>query len=290
MAAPTPCVNADGVYFLFATTDVAALDHDGNLRWYRSLVTDYPDISNQIGMAASPILWKDFLIVPMDTVGESFLAAVDTKYGKNVWKTERPKEVNWVTPTLRPVGERAEVIFSSPVETRAYDAATGKKAWSVAARGPSVPTAVLHGDNVVLPVAGGLSLLKPDGTGMTEVWKSPKLATGYTSPLVYQDRVYGIGRAGALISADLKTGKDVWSERIGKGKGQFWASPIAADGMVFTFDDAGICTIVKAGGDSAKVVATNDLKAELMGTPAIANKALYIPTSNGLYCIAGKKS
>ena len=289
MAAPTPCVNADGVYFLFATADLAAFDHDGNLRWYRSLVTDYPDISNQIGMAASPILWKDFLIVPMDTVGESFLAAVDTKYGKNVWRTERPKEVNWVTPTLRVIGDKAEVIFSSPVETRAYDAATGKKTWSVAARGPSVPTAVLHGDQVVMPVAGGLSLLKPDGDGMSEVWKSPKLATGYTSPLIYQDRVYGIGRAGTLISADLKTGRDVWSERIGKGKGQFWASPIAADGMVFTFDDAGICTVIKAGGESAKVVGTNDLKAELMGTPAIANKALYIPTSNGLYCISGKK-
>ena len=60
--------------------------------------------------------------------------------------------------------------------------------------------------------------------------------------------------------------------------------------MVFSFDDAGNCTVVRAGGDRAKVIATNDLKAEIMGTPAIARKALFIPTSNGLYCIAGKKS
>ena len=40
-------------------------------------------------MAASPVLVKDRLIVPMDNAGESFLAAVDTKYGKNVWKVER---------------------------------------------------------------------------------------------------------------------------------------------------------------------------------------------------------
>lgn len=290
MAAPTPCANADGVYFLFATADLAAFDLDGNLRWYRSLVGDYPDISNQVGMASSPILWRDFLIVPMDTVGDSFLAAVDTKYGKNVWKSERPKDINWVTPTLREAGNRAEVIFAAAGETRAYDAATGKKAWTVEAKGPSVPIAVLHGEQVLLPIAGGASLLKPNGEGMAEVWKSPKLATGYTSPLVYQDRVYGIGRAGTLISADVKTGKDVWSERVGKGKGQFWASPIAADGLVFTFDDAGICTVVKAGGNSAKIIGTNDLKAEIMGTPAIAHKALFIPTTNALYCIAAKKS
>jgi outer membrane protein assembly factor BamB len=288
MAAPTPCVNAYGVYFLFATADLAAFDLDGNLRWYRSLVSDYPDISNQVGMAASPILWKDFLIVPMDTVGESFLAAVDTEYGKNVWKTERPKDINWVTPTLRTIGDRSEVIFSAAAETRAYDAATGKKTWTVAAPGASIPTAVLAGDDVLLPVEGGLSCLRPKGDRMAEAWKSTKLATGYTSPLVYRDRVYGIGRAGTLISADLKTGKDIWSERVGKGKGQFWASPIAADGMVFTFDDAGICSVVEAGGDRAKVVATNDLKAEIMGTPAIARKSLFIPTANGLLCIAKK--
>lgn len=288
MAAPTPCVNADGVYFLFATADLAAFDLDGNLRWYRSLVNDYPDISNQIGMAASPILWQDFLIVPMDSVGDSFLAAVDTKYGKNVWKTERPKDINWVTPTLRTVGNRAEVIFSATAETRAYDAATGNKTWSVTAPGASVPTAILAGEEVLLPIEGGLQCLRPNGDKMAEKWKSAKLATGYTSPLVYRDRVYGIGRAGTLICANLKSGKEVWSERVGKGKGQFWASPIAADGMVFTFDDAGVCTVVEAGGERAKVVATNDLKAEILGTPAIARKAIFIPTVNTLYCIAKK--
>jgi outer membrane protein assembly factor BamB len=287
MAAPTPCVNTDGVYFLFATADLAAFDHEGNLRWYRSLATDYPDISNQIGMAASPILWKDFVIVPMDTTGESFLAAVDTRYGLNVWKTERPKDPNWVTPTLRAIGNKAEIVLAANSDARAYDAATGKKTWSVTAPGASIPTAVLSGDRVLLPVAGGLSCLKPDGDKMVEVWKSTKLATGYTSPLVYKDHVYGIGRAGTLVCADLKNGKEVWSERVGKGKGQFWASPIAADGLVFTFDDAGICTVMRAG-DSAKVVATNDLKAEIMGTPAIARRCLFIPTSNGLYCVTAK--
>jgi outer membrane protein assembly factor BamB len=105
---------------------------------------------------------------------------------------------------------------------------------------------------------------------------------------VYQDRVYGIGKAGTLLCYDLKTGKELWSERVGKGKGAFWASPVAADGKVFTFDDAGICTVVQAG-DKPSILAANDLKAEIMGTPAIAGKALFIPTTNALYCIAGKK-
>jgi outer membrane protein assembly factor BamB len=288
MAAPTPCANADGVYFLFATADLAAFDYDGNLKWYRSLVGDYPDISNQVGMAASPVVWKDSLIVPMDTVGESFLAALDTSYGTNIWKTPRPKDINWVTPTLRTAGDRTQVIFQHMKETVAYDAADGKKAWSFTTPGAAVPTAVLDGDKVLLPFGGGAMLLKPEGNGMAEVWKSPKLASGYTSPMIYKDRVYAIGRAGTFVCVDLKNGREVWSERIGKGKGQFWASPIAADGHLYAFDDAGVCTVLKAG-DKADVVAVNEMKAEIMGTAAIANGSLYIPTTSGLYCIAVKK-
>jgi outer membrane protein assembly factor BamB len=288
MAAPTPCADADAVYCLFATADLAAYDHAGNLKWYRSLAGDYPGISNQVGMGASPVLAGDRLIVPMDSVGDSFLAAIDTTYGQNIWKVARPKDINWVTPTIRVNGKRTEVIFAAAQEAVAYDAADGKKVWSFGAPGPSVPTAVLAGERVLLPVAGGLACLKPDGDKMVEAWRSPKLASGYTSPLVYRDRVYAIGRAGTMICSDLKTGKEVWSERIGKGKGQFWASPVAADGHVFAFDDAGNCSVLKAG-DEAKLVAQNDLKAEIMGTAAIANGALYVPTVNGLYCIAKKQ-
>ena len=152
----------------------------------------------------------------------------------------------------------------------------------------SVPTAVLAGDRVILPVGGGVKYLKSAGGKMVEVWNSPKLASGYTTPIVYRDRVYAIGRAGTFICANLKTGKEVWSERISKGKGQFWASPIAADGKLFTFDDAGNCTVLQAG-DQFKVLAVNEMKAEILGTPAIANGSLYLQTTNRLYCIAAKK-
>ncbi|MSR51732.1 MAG: hypothetical protein EXS09_00390 [Gemmataceae bacterium] len=291
MAAPTPCVNADGVYCLFATADLVAYDLDGNLKWYRSLAGDYPAISNQVGMASSPILWKDSLIVPMDTIGDSFLAAIDTKYGQNIWKVDRPKSINWVTPTLRTTGDKAEVVFSSTKDALAYNALDGKKAWTMANMGSGTPTASVVGDQVILPFGGGVVCLKPEGNEMKEVWKAPKLASGYTSPVAYKDHVYGISRAGTVTCVNLKTGKEAWGEaaRVGKGKGQFWASPIANDGFVYTFDDAGICTVIETGKPEGVIASVNDLKAEILGTPAIANGALYIQTATGIFCIAAKK-
>src|SRR2546421_196184 len=74
MAAPTPITDGERVYALFATGDLVCYDKDGDLIWYRSLVGDYPTIGNNVGMAASPTMWNDLLIVPMENIGESFAA------------------------------------------------------------------------------------------------------------------------------------------------------------------------------------------------------------------------
>ena len=127
MAAPTPVATADAVYALFATGDLAAFDANGNPLWYRSLVSDYPTIINQVGMASSPILAGGLLIVPMDNVGESFVAALDPKTGLNKWKIARPKDMNWVSPLVRTVNGKEEILFQAGKELVAYDVATGAK-------------------------------------------------------------------------------------------------------------------------------------------------------------------
>ena len=53
MAAPTPATDGRNVYAMFATGDIAAFDADGRLLWYRALARDYPQITNQVGLAAS---------------------------------------------------------------------------------------------------------------------------------------------------------------------------------------------------------------------------------------------
>src|SRR5262245_19648781 len=122
MAAPTPATDGERVYALFATADLACLDKDGDLIWYRSLVGDYPTLSNQVGMAASPIVWKDLVIVPMENVGESFLVGIDKMTGTNRWKTPRPRAINWITPVVRERDGQAEVIFQGDAALTAYDA------------------------------------------------------------------------------------------------------------------------------------------------------------------------
>ena len=288
MAAMTPVADEKGVYTLFATGDLVAFDHAGKLLWYRSLVGDYPTISNQLGLASSPALVKGKLIVPMDSAGESFIAALDTGTGKNLWKTERPRDINWATPVVRELtSSDAEVLQQGPKDVSAYDLTTGKKKWSHKAAGGGATTPTLAEGLLVVPT-GGVSVFKPGDGKLEEVWTSPKYRSGYASPLYFDGRVYAVA-AGRVFSADAKTGKEVWAYTLKGKQGTMYASPVAGDGKVYVLGDAGVLTVLKAGGDGEEELSVTELKAECMGTPAISGGAVFVQTAKQLLCFAAKK-
>ena len=283
MAAPTPVADQSRVYTLFASGDLAAFDNDGTLRWYRSLVEDYPTITNQIGMAASPVLFENKLIVPMDNAGDSFLAAIDTKTGKNLWKVPRIRDISWVTPLVRKLETgKAEVIFLSKIDLTAYDIETGAKKWTAKVNG-SIPTPTLVGDLLISP-SGGVTVAKLGADGLKEVWKSPKLQTGMSSPVYYDGFVYGTNSTGIVKCANAKTGDIVWEERV---KGKFSASPIAADGKLYVFNEAGVLTTIKLGA-MPEIIAESPTNERGQATPAISGGAIFLRGDKSLFCIGSK--
>lgn len=284
MAAPTPVADETGVYALFATGDLAAFDTDGTLRWYRSLVGDYPTITNQVGMAASPILVDGKLIVPMDNAGESFVAALDTKTGTNLWKTPREKDISWVTPVVRSSdGRTPEILFPGKDGLSAYDAATGKRLWNYKPLGGDIPSPTVR-ENVLYLPRGGVTTLKLEGTEPKKVWASPKMGSGMSSPLVYDGVVYAAAN-GVMNTADAASGASLWSERFSQDKAS--ASPIGADGKVYVFSEKGKTTVMKAGR-TFEQLSENDVGEEILGTPAVSGGAIVIRTDKTLFCIGEK--
>jgi outer membrane protein assembly factor BamB len=277
MAAPTPVATTDAVYCLFATGDLAAYAKDGTLLWYRSLVGDYPTITNQVGMAASPLIVEGKLIVPMDNAGESFLAALDLKTGKNIWKVERKKETGWTTPVVRNTGGTAEILFPGRGGITAYNAGTGEKLWTAPGLSAGASTATIAGEMLYLP-GGGVAAHKFIPGGTQKVWATPQLASGYSSPVIHDGIVYAAGK-GVLAAADATTGKVLWKESY---KGTCSASPVVADGKVYVTNETGTIFVFQAGKE-AELLATNALDEETLGTPAFADGRVFVRTRTKLY-------
>jgi outer membrane protein assembly factor BamB len=285
MAAPTPATDGKHVYALFATGDLAAFDRDGDLLWYRALERDYPDISNQVGMAASPVLAGETLLLPLENAGDSFALGVDVKTGRNRWKVPRTRDINWVTPLVTRIDGKTAALFQTSREITAYDVQTGDVLWSYGGQGlGSVPSPVMGDGLIIVPGNPSVALRRSEGSEPEVVWRSRKLIAAYASPVVYKGRIYAMTAIG-VNCLDVATGEVVWQERLGHG---FSASPLIADGKLYVAKEEGDTSVVQLG-DTPKVVANNALKEPLLATPAIAGGAIYLRTEKHLYCIAAKK-
>jgi len=287
MATPTPAADGEAVYALFASGDLVALSHDGDLLWYRALARDYPQITNQVGMAASPVPHEDVLLVPLETAGESFAAGLDRRTGRNRWKVPRPRDVNWVTPLVLDNCGRSEALFVSANLVTAYAPESGKKLWEHAEEGlsptPSVPSPAA-GEGLV--VTGNGVALRPPAPSASEgaemAWKSNKLRPAYASPLYYGGPLYAVNNTATLLNCfDMKSGEVLWRQRV---KGPFSASPVAGDGKVYLVNEDGLTTVV-ADGPRARVLGTNPLGEPVLATPAISGGALFLRSERHLYCI-----
>jgi outer membrane protein assembly factor BamB len=289
MAAPTPAADGKRVVALFATGDLAAFNPNGDLLWYRSLERDYPDITNQVGMAASPVLYKDVLLLPMENAGDSFAAGLDADTGKTLWRAPRSRDIDWVTPLVMEANGKAAAVFQTAQDLTAFDPLTGKALWTYAGENmgliPSIPSPIL-GDGLIFVAGRNFMALKPadDGTTPEVVWKSPKLNSSYATALFHKGRVYGLVGVG-VNCVNAKDGEVVWQQRI---KGSFSASPVLADGKLYVVAEDGATTVIEVG-DKPKVLATNALGETILATPAVAGGALFLRSDQHLWCIGAKK-
>jgi outer membrane protein assembly factor BamB len=286
MAAPTPVTDGQRVFALFACGDVVALDRDGNVLWVRSLARDYPPITNNVGMAASPVLWKETLLLPMENPGTSLALALDARTGQNRWKVDRLRDINWVTPVVIERGGKAEVLFQTKEEITAYDVETGAKAWEYKGGLSPVASPFATPEGLVLVAGNDFYGLKPKSGKEPElVWKSTKLKTNYTSAVFHQNRVYGVNNANILNGIDAATGEQVSQLRL---KGPFWASPLIAEGRLYITNEKGVTSVVQLSNEPT-ILSTNDIGEDVTATPAIAEGAIFIRTDGHLWCISSKK-
>ena len=288
MAAPTPIVDGERVYALFATGDFTCYDKDGDLVWYRSLVGDYPTVGNNVGMAASPTIWNDLVLLCMENVGESFAAGIDKATGENRWRVPRPRGINWVSPIVIKNNGEPEVVFHGSQGIEAHDPATGKKKWSAPMLGVYGYASLTFDDGIVFAPGDKFSALRP-GKGKAEpelLWQSLKLKPAYCSPIAHQGRVYVVNGAGVVNCADAKTGEILWTHRC---EGKFAASPLLADGKLYIVNEAGVTTVLETGAKEAKLLGANAIDDIILASPVAADGAIFLRSDSSLYCIGAPK-
>jgi len=88
-----------------------------------------------------------------------------------------------------------------------------------------------------------------------------------------------------LSCYEAKTGKQLYRNRLGRGRTGFSASPVAGDGKLYFASEEGDVYVVKAG-PAFELLATNPLGEICMATPAISEGVLFFRTRGHLVAVA----
>jgi outer membrane protein assembly factor BamB len=301
-ASETPATDGERVYVYFGSIGLlAALDMNGRPVWTKELgAFNGPQ---EFAPASSPIVYKDRLYVINDNTTESFLAAFDTKTGREIWKVKREEVENWATPTIWENEQRTELVANGRRRVRSYDL-DGRVLWELGGMtGNVVPTpfskhgllylssgypgAQVRPAYAVRPGAtGDISLKEGETSNQYVAWFQPQIGTYQTSALVYGDHYYTLLDRGFLLCHDAKTGKQQYGrQRIAPEAGAFTASPWAYNGKVFVLSEDGDAFVIQAGPEY-KLLGKNSLNEMALATPAVARGSLFVRSQSSLYRIS----
>jgi len=101
------------------------------------------------------------------------------------------------------------------------------------------------------------------------------------SPVCDGEHVYFVKNGGILTCLDIKTGERIYRTRAG-GRGTHYASPLIADGKIYTVAGDGHISVLTLGANPKKL-ATNDMQDGVYATPAIVAGTIYVRTHSALF-------
>ena len=175
---------------------------------------------------------------------------------------------------------RESLLFHSDAKSKSYN----REEWDKATRGFHEFARSDEMKSATFAVRTGG---QEDVTDSQVVWTETKSISDVPSPLLYRDRLYYVKNGGVLICRAPANGRLIFEERLG-ASGGYYASPVAADGRIYTASDRDVITVLSAG-DQLQVLARADLQEAIMATPAIADLALYVRGAAHLWAFGEPK-
>lgn len=165
-ASPTPAVDQEHLYVYFPTWGLLCYDHRGESIWKRKLETP----RNDFGVAASPILYKDTVILLLDdNGGNSRLLAVKRRTGETAWEQARPLfRQGWSTPMIWRHGDTDELIVLGFKRLTSYNPSTGAEIWWAGGFSPETIGVPVAGQGLLFVGAAAVA-----GRG-DEKWDAPR--------------------------------------------------------------------------------------------------------------------
>jgi outer membrane protein assembly factor BamB len=273
---------ADGdVFSLGAAGELRAFEAaTGKVIWRTNILEDVKAKNLTWGMAASPLVVGDSVIVlPGGAAGKS-MAAYDRHTGKHLW-TALDDHAAYASPMLVTLGGVQQLLVVSSSRVMGVSTDRHQVLWDL-------PWKTDHDANAVQPIVIGdrrvfyssgygtgaaVVELTPNGDRfqVRDVWRNLRMKNRQSSSVFYNGFIYGLDD-GILACLDAATGDLKWKGgRYGHGQ-----VLLAGDQLLITTEDGDLVLVAATPAKLTELAHIQALNGETWNVPALADGILLV--------------
>jgi outer membrane protein assembly factor BamB len=220
-------IDQDRAYALGSMGHIHCLaTESGDVHWKRDLNKELPISMPNWGIAAAPLIYRDFVILHIGGADGACIVALDKMTGKEKWRALDEK-ASYSAPILIQQAGRPVVIAWTGESLSGLDADTGEVNWHIPfppSRMPiGIATPIVEGNRIFVSsfYDGSLMVeLAQDRPTARKLWaargrdemNTEALQTIISTPVMFGGHVYGVDSHGELRCLDGNTGKRIWED------------------------------------------------------------------------------
>ena len=285
----TPTVADGRVFSLGATGVLNCLELDNGERvWTRNVLEDHGARQPDWGMASSPLVVGDHVVVHLGK-GGSGLAAYDRRSGELAWVSGQDSGT-YSSPILVRLLDRELILIVNRDSMTGHDPITGEivldASWPNPAGGERITMPLVVSDDRVMVSAGYgagsrlFGLKSESGQWTSEpIWDSSRLKSKFAPMVTREGIVYGLDD-GVLVALDPQTGERNW-KRGRYGHGQM----ILVDDLLLILGERGDLFLVEANpAEHRELSRLSALHGKTWNPPALSGNLLLVRNNQEAVC------
>lgn len=279
----------------------------GRVIWKKELKTEY-EINMPIwGIASTPLVVDDKIIVHVSGRKNACVVAFDKDTGKEIWRN-LDDTAGYSAPILVEKNGIRVVVNWTEHSLSGLDLNTGETYWRIpwtTGMGMSIATPVLYRDHIFVSAFYSGSLLVrlgDDYTSAEKVWQrsgesereTDALHCVMNTPVIIDDFIYGVDSYGELRCLEFSTGDRVW-EDLSAVKSDRWANIhfIQKEDKIWMFNEHGELLITELSPEGFREISRAQLinptqkqlpRGVTWSHPAFANNHVFIRNDERLLC------
>ncbi len=285
----TPVYHDGLLYSMGASGDLyCLLAKTGKPKWSKNILTDNGAKNEHWGMAASPLIANEKVIVAPGGLNGKSLVAYNRLTGERIWQSLNDR-AGYSSPVIATLAGRQQIVWLSGERAVGVAAEDGKLLWEYPFPAQmdmncSQPV-IVDGSKVLVSSsdAGGAVLLEIANSGTsfsaTPLWKSNRMKNKFSSSVLYRGNLYGLDES-ILACIDVKTGELKW-----KGGRYGFGQVLLAGTTLIVLTEQGDIALVRATPEGHQQLARFPaIEGKTWNVPAIDNGLLFVRNASEMAC------